>query len=204
MSNGWIAIMIIVCVAGIWRALDQFNGQDLNAVADAMYNARSGLVAAVDQMGVPSVPADPWRLDEYAALPDVCLIAACDGSDIDPRGPVQLRTGAIGKACVEHWEGIFRVLGEQASWERTDGARTVAVSTQDAPSVGHVGPQGDAEGSGVAQDDREAVGAEKGVQRACACPWDNGHHIACPTLAPGHWIGDACDTSAALAGHRDA
>ena len=67
---------------------------------------------------------DPWRMDEWKALPDECLIRACEGDEIDQRGPVWLRDGSMHKACTEHWEGIFRVLGEQASWERTDGAVT--------------------------------------------------------------------------------
>lgn len=67
--------------------------------------------------------SDPWRLAEWNALPDVCLISACEGDEIDERGPVWLRDGSMHKACVEHWEGIFRVLGGQATWTRVDGAR---------------------------------------------------------------------------------
>jgi hypothetical protein len=67
--------------------------------------------------------ADRWGRDDFAALPHHCFIAACDSTDIDERGPVFLRDGTIRKACTEHWEGVFRVLGEQASWERMDGAR---------------------------------------------------------------------------------
>lgn len=67
--------------------------------------------------------SDGWRLDEWHALPEVCLIAGCDGADIDHRGPVWLRDGSMHKACREHWEGVYRVLGEQASWERTDAYR---------------------------------------------------------------------------------
>lgn len=69
---------------------------------------------------------DPWRMAEWNALPDVCLIASCDSDDIDQRGPVWLRDGGMRKACVEHWEGIFRVLSEQATWESTDGSRTAS------------------------------------------------------------------------------
>jgi hypothetical protein len=58
---------------------------------------------------------DPWRLEEWRALPNVCFIAACDSLEVDERGPVFLRDGSIRKACIEHWEPIFRVLGEQAS-----------------------------------------------------------------------------------------
>lgn len=67
--------------------------------------------------------SDPWRMDEWHALPDECLIAGCDGEEIDVRGPIFLRDGSIRKACVEHWEAITLVLGEQATWERTDAAR---------------------------------------------------------------------------------
>jgi hypothetical protein len=66
---------------------------------------------------------DQWRIVEWRALPDECLIAACDGADIDHRGPVWLRDGSMRKACTEHWEAIFGVLGAQASWERVDGYR---------------------------------------------------------------------------------
>ena len=61
--------------------------------------------------------SDPFRIQEWDALPDVCLIAGCDSDEIDQRGPVWLRDGSMHKACVEHWEGIFRVLGVQATWE---------------------------------------------------------------------------------------
>lgn len=69
--------------------------------------------------------SDPWRLDEWATLPDVCLIAGCESWEVDARGPVWLRDGSIHKACPEHWEGIFRVLGEQSSWQRTDDSGAV-------------------------------------------------------------------------------
>lgn len=61
--------------------------------------------------------ADPWRMDEWQALDDVCGIAGCDNTEIDQRGPVFLRGGQIMKVCAEHWGPIFRVLGEQVSWE---------------------------------------------------------------------------------------
>lgn len=70
--------------------------------------------------------AEAWRLDEWTALlasPLGCFIAGCDNDEIDQRGPVFLRDGSIHKACTEHWGPIFRVLGEQASWERTDAYR---------------------------------------------------------------------------------
>lgn len=66
---------------------------------------------------------DPWRLAEWNALTEECFIGGCDHADIDHRGPVFLRDGSMHKACTEHWEPIFRVLGEQASWERTDAMR---------------------------------------------------------------------------------
>lgn len=65
---------------------------------------------------------DPWRLTDWDALPEECFVAACDNTDIDQRAPVWLRGGGMAKACVEHWEGVQRVLGDQASWER-DAAR---------------------------------------------------------------------------------
>lgn len=58
--------------------------------------------------------SDKWRLAEWNALPDECFIAACEASETDQRGPVWLRGGSMAKACTEHWEGIFRVLGEQS------------------------------------------------------------------------------------------
>lgn len=75
--------------------------------------------------------SDPWRMDEWKALADVCFIAGCDHDDIDQRGPVFLRDGSIHKACAEHWEPIFRVLGEQATWEQTD-AMTAYYDSQEA------------------------------------------------------------------------
>lgn len=66
----------------------------------------------------PPTERDGFRLAEWNALPDVCFIAGCDNDDIDQRGPVWLRDGSMHKACSEHWEPIFRVLGEQATWER--------------------------------------------------------------------------------------
>jgi hypothetical protein len=44
----------------------------------------------------------------------VCFVHACDNLDIDPRGPVFLRDDMTPRyACTPHWEGVFRVLGEQ-------------------------------------------------------------------------------------------
>lgn len=101
-------------------------------VDDVELDRRRALLAAEEAHRElePFAPAvtvdDAWRMDEWNALPDVCLIAACDNDDLDRRGPVWLRDGSMHKACVEHWEGILRVLGQQASWERTDGARQAA------------------------------------------------------------------------------
>ncbi len=67
-------------------------------------------IRAVSSLPIePATPADPWR---------------CEGGEIDQCGPVFLRNGQIHKACTEHWEGVMRVLGEQESWQRTDGARS--------------------------------------------------------------------------------
>jgi hypothetical protein len=66
---------------------------------------------------------DPFRLAEWHALVDVCMFRGCEHAEIDQRGPVVLLNGSMHKACVEHWEPIMRVLGEQAAWEQTDGAR---------------------------------------------------------------------------------
>lgn len=67
--------------------------------------------------------SDGFRLDEWNALPNVCLFAGCENGDIDERGPIWLRGGSMRKACTEHWEPTMRVLGDQASWERTDAFR---------------------------------------------------------------------------------
>ena len=61
----------------------------------------------------PEGAEDWWRLAEWHALPDVCLIAACEGTEIDQRAPVWLADGSMHKACVGHWEAVYRVLGEQ-------------------------------------------------------------------------------------------
>jgi hypothetical protein len=45
-------------------------------------------------------PADPWRMDEWNALPDRCFIQGCESPDADQRGPVFLIDGSIHKACV--------------------------------------------------------------------------------------------------------
>lgn len=69
---------------------------------------------------------DPFRIAEWEALPDVCLIAGCEYDEIDRRGPVWLRDGSMHKACTEHWEGVFRVLGRQAELAHgTDAYRAV-------------------------------------------------------------------------------
>jgi hypothetical protein len=57
-----------------WRALDAFNGDDLQPVADAMYTARSGLVAAVDQMA-PSGPSSTPMVGAVSTE-DLRLLAA--------------------------------------------------------------------------------------------------------------------------------
>ena len=61
----------------------------------------------------------PERDDEATR----CFIRGCDNNEIDPRGPVWLIDGSEWNACTEHGEPIFRVLGEQASWEKTDAAQ---------------------------------------------------------------------------------
>lgn len=67
---------------------------------------------------------DPWRMDEWNALPDDrCGISGCDSGETDQRGPVIMRDGSTHKLCTEHWEPIMRVLGEQTAWER-DAMRT--------------------------------------------------------------------------------
>jgi hypothetical protein len=70
--------------------------------------------------------SDPWRLAEWNDLPRQCFIAGCDSGEVDKRGPVWLRDGSMHRACPEHWEGIHRVLGEQASWEHNDAMRSAA------------------------------------------------------------------------------
>lgn len=71
-------------------------------------------------------PADPFQLAEWNALAEECFIAGCTSTDIDQRGPVRLRGGGMRKACVEHWEGVFRVLGAEACWESGDAYRPVS------------------------------------------------------------------------------
>lgn len=69
---------------------------------------------------------DPWRVSEWAALlanPEGCCIAGCDSTEIDRRGPVFIRGGAMHKACPEHWEAIFGVIGRQQAWEQGDAMR---------------------------------------------------------------------------------
>lgn len=76
-------------------------------------------------MNEQATDTDPFRLVEWHALPDECFISGCDNGDIDVRGPVWLRDGSMHKACVEHWEPIMRVLGEQVSWQK-DAMSTAA------------------------------------------------------------------------------
>jgi hypothetical protein len=67
---------------------------------------------------------DSFRLAEWQALPNYCFIGGCGNDEIDERGPIWVRDGeAMHKACTEHWEAIMRILGEQATWERTDAMR---------------------------------------------------------------------------------
>jgi hypothetical protein len=73
---------------------------------------------------VDRLDPDPWRMADWRAAPDGCFISGCDGGDIDQRGPIFLRDGSVQKACVEHWEPIMRVLGEQALWEHRDAMRS--------------------------------------------------------------------------------
>lgn len=64
------------------------------------------------------MPPDPWRIDEWLKLPNVCAIAGCDApSGIDQRGPLWLKDGSMHKLCIDHWEAVFRILGEQVTWE---------------------------------------------------------------------------------------
>ena len=69
-------------------------------------------------MNSPS--SDPWRLDEWEALEDRCFIAGCDSYEIDFRGPIFLIDKSMHKACVQHWQAIMFVLGEQFTWQSTD------------------------------------------------------------------------------------
>jgi hypothetical protein len=71
----------------------------------------------------PLAEPDPWRLDVWNSLADVCLISGCASYEIDQRGPIVLRDGSWWKACVEHWEAILGIVGRQRTWESTDGAR---------------------------------------------------------------------------------
>lgn len=87
-----------------------------------MSNRGVGIPAKDLPFELPKVPPgpgqgakayDPWRMEEWKSLPDVCFIRGCESPDADQRGPVFLRDGSIHKACPDHWEPIFRVLGEQ-------------------------------------------------------------------------------------------
>jgi len=69
----------------------------------------------------PGGGEDEWRLAEWNALPDECLIGPCDNTEIDRRSPVWLRDGSMRKACVEHWEAVHRVLGDQVLREPEGG-----------------------------------------------------------------------------------
>lgn len=71
---------------------------------------------------------DPWRLEEWNAIPEECFIKGCINDDIDQRGPVITKDGTMHKACVEHWTGIFSVLGDQATWEHNDAMRSNNIS----------------------------------------------------------------------------
>jgi hypothetical protein len=62
--------------------------------------------------------SDPFRLDEWRTLPDTCAINGCENDEADQRGPVFMRDGSMHKVCPEHWEPIFRILGEQQSWQQ--------------------------------------------------------------------------------------
>lgn len=64
---------------------------------------------------------DQWRMAEWHAAPDVCLIDGCESIDTDQRGPIFLRDGSMHKACSDHWEAIISVLGRQAG--SSDAAR---------------------------------------------------------------------------------
>jgi hypothetical protein len=47
--------------------------------------------------------------------PDVCMFRGCGNTDMDGRGPVVTRDGAYWKACVSHWEAVYRVHGVLAA-----------------------------------------------------------------------------------------
>lgn len=103
----------------------------LGPIGPAECGAPSGTVERSDVR--PAVD-DPWRLAEWHALADVCFIEGCNSeSGICERAPIYLTDGSIWKACTEHWEAIYLVLGEQTLWERTDGARHIPVAQEGAP-----------------------------------------------------------------------
>lgn len=69
-----------------------------------------GAAAAVDVAGCDGT-AERWQAGVESA---VCFIAACDYTDIDPRGPVWVRNDPMPHyACTEHWEAIIGILGRQ-------------------------------------------------------------------------------------------
>lgn len=85
-------------------------------------------------------PPDPFCLDEWRALPEVCLFSGCEHDGIDQRGPVWLRDGSMHKACTDHWEPIMRILGEQSSWT-ADGDGPVANDEPVSQQCGVAGPK---------------------------------------------------------------
>lgn len=73
------------------------------AVAAAHLTSRDALMAHLE--------AERWQ--DGVDLAE-CFVAACDYDDIDPRGPVFVRGDTTPHyACVEHWEAIIRILGQQ-------------------------------------------------------------------------------------------
>lgn len=55
-----------------------------------------------------------WSRWQAGVETAVCFIAACDYTDIDPRGPVFIRGQEnLYYACTEHWEAIIGILGRQ-------------------------------------------------------------------------------------------
>lgn len=62
---------------------------------------------------------DEGELQGRLGLKNQCDVNACTGG-VDERGPVSMRDGTYYKMCTDHWEGIFSVLGAQATAEQTD------------------------------------------------------------------------------------
>jgi len=156
------AMRPVVEGARAWRSMRADTPTKPKAESAALISAVDAWRAAQPDQTAP--PADPWHAEEFAALPDVCLISGCDQGEIDERGPVWLRNGTIHKACTEHWEAIFRVLGEQAAWERTDGAHEKAPT--DRPSATQADERGADDGAGA-----EGSQAQGGAQRAVDVSW---------------------------------